>query len=59
MLQGFRVTIAAPDDGPTKIGRRSVKISVKVQVHRRDGLASQWGNYTSIEVSLRNRNAER
>ena len=46
---GFRVTIAAPSPtGWAKVAKNAVK----VQVHRRAGVASDWGNYASIQVAL-------
>ena len=48
---GFRLTMAAPAPGKwAKVGANQVK----VQLHRRAGLASEWGNYSSITVSLYN-----
>ena len=52
---GFRVTIAAPGSGKwAKVGKNQVK----VQVHRRAGLASDWGNYQSIQVELFNESVD-
>lgn len=48
-VSGFRVTIAAPGVGKWA---KVAKNAVKVQVHRRAGLASEWGNYESIQVAL-------
>ncbi len=48
---GFRVIIASPGDGPDDWAKAD-KNSVKVQVLRKDGPSSQWGNYNSIKVSL-------
>ena len=47
---GFRVEITAPDEPPkwAKVGPNQVK----VQVIRRDVVAQQWGNFTSIRVAL-------
>ena len=46
---GFRVTMAAPGPGKwAKVGKNQVK----VQLHRRAGLASDFGNYASIRVDL-------
>ncbi len=46
---GFRVTMAAPGPGKwAKVGKNQVK----VQLHRRAGVASDFGNYTSIRVDL-------
>ena len=50
---GFRVIIASPGDGPNDWAKAD-KNSVKVQVLRKDGPSSQWGNYSSIKVSLFN-----
>lgn len=48
---GFRLTMAAPGPGKwAKVGANQVKI----QLHRRAGLASEWGNYASIAVALYN-----
>ena len=46
---GFRLTIAAPGVGKWA---KAAKNQVKVQLHRRAGLASDFGNYSAIEVSL-------
>ncbi len=52
---GFRVTIASPSPtGWAKVGANQVK----VQVHRRAGLASEWGNYASIQVALYNNHVD-
>ena len=51
---GFRVIIAAPS--PVTKWAKVGKNQVKVKVLRRDGIASQWGNYSSIKVALRQRN---
>ena len=46
---GFRVTIASPAaNGWAKVAKNAVK----VQVHRRAGLASEFGQYESIQVAL-------
>ncbi len=50
---GFRVIIASPGDGPDDWAKAD-KNSVKVQVLRKDGPSSQWGNFSSIKVSLFN-----
>ena len=49
---GFRVLISSPGNG--EWGGITEKIQVRLL--RRRNLASEWGNYTSIEVALRNRN---
>ena len=46
--------IAAPS--PVTKWAKVGKNQVKVKVLRRDGIASQWGNYSSIKVALRQRN---
>ena len=46
---GFRLTTALPGAG--KWARTGAN-RVKIQLHRRAGLASEWGNYESITVSL-------
>ncbi|MDE2798726.1 MAG: T9SS type A sorting domain-containing protein [Gemmatimonadota bacterium] len=46
---GFRLTIAAPGVGKWA---KAAKNQVKVQLHRRAGLASDFGNYETIKVSL-------
>ena len=50
---GIRVLVVSPGNGEyASVGDRKVK----VQVLRKDGLASEWGNYTGLAVSLFNRN---
>ena len=48
---GFRLTIASPGPGKwAKVGKNQVK----VQLHRRVGVASDFGNYTGIKIDLYN-----
>ena len=50
---GIRVLLVSPGNGEyASVGERTVK----VQLLRKDGLASEWGNYTGITVALWNRN---
>ena len=49
---GFRVLIASPGDGEWA----GINKKVKIRLLRRAVIASEWGNYTSIKVALRNRN---
>ena len=50
---GIRVLVVSPGNGEyASVGDRKVK----VQLLRKDGLASEWGDYTGITVALWNRN---
>ena len=53
--RGYQVHLTAPTGGNTA---RAIKDAVKVQVRRKRGLGANFGAFTSIEVALRNRNAE-
>lgn len=51
---GIRVLVAKPGNGEyASVGDRTIK----VQLLRKDGLASEFGDYTGIVVALYNRNA--
>ena len=51
---GFRVLIVSPGAGEWA----GINRKVKVRLLRRANLASEWGNYNTIKVALRNRDAK-